>query len=73
MKLSELAPAYRAEERAIRKRIQWLEERLRTEGDPEERLRLRRRIRDLEPMLRQCRELAELTARYYERGYWRNE
>jgi UDP-N-acetyl-D-mannosaminuronate dehydrogenase len=39
-----------------------------------ERIRLlERRIRDLQPLLRQSRELAELTARYYERGYHRSE
>lgn len=32
-----------------------------------------RRIRTLTPLLRQCRELAQLTEHYYERGYCRNE
>ena len=33
---------------------------------------LQRRIRDLEPLHRQTRQLAELTARYYDRGYRKN-
>ena len=39
----------------------------------EERLRLTRRILALEQLLRQSRELAELTQHYYERGYHRSE
>ena len=73
MKLSELSPAYRAGEKAILERIRELSERLETAADPEEIAVLRRRIRDLGPLLRQTRELAELTARYYERGYHRSE
>lgn len=73
MKLSELAPSYRAEERAIQRRIRSLQRKLERESDPEEIRCLQRRIRDLQPLQRQCRELAELTAHYYERGYYRNE
>ena len=73
MKLSELSPDYRAGEKAILTRIGELSERLETAADPAEIVALRRRIRDLGPLLRQTRELAELTARYYERGYHRSE
>ena len=73
MKLSELSPAYRAGEEAILGRIRELSDRLEVAVDPEEIAALRRRIRDLRPLQRECRELAELTARYYERGYHRNE
>ena len=41
--------------------------------DPEEIWHIKRRIAELTPMLTQMNELAELTARYYERGYYRNE
>ena len=41
-------------------------------GDRESAEHLQRRIRDLEPLHRQTRQLAELTARYYDRGYHRN-
>ena len=73
MKLSELSPAYRAGEKAILERIRELSERLETAADPAEIVALRRRIRDLGPLLRQTRELAELMEHYYERGYYRNE
>ena len=35
--------------------------------------RIKRRIAELTPLLTQMNELAELTERYYERGYYRNE
>ena len=41
--------------------------------DPEEIWRYKRRIAELTPMLTQMNELAELTAHYYDRGYYRNE
>ena len=43
------------------------------EKDPEEIFQLKRRILELTPMLTEMNELAELTAHYYDRGYWRNE
>jgi len=73
MKLAELSPAYRVGGEAITGRIEELRKRLKAEKDPEARRILRRRIRELRPMQRQCEELAELTARYYERGYCRDE
>ena len=33
---------------------------------------LQQRIRQLEPLQRESRQLAELTARYYDRGYRKN-
>ena len=72
MKLSELAPLYRAGEEVILERIRELTEQMEGAADPEEIRALGRRIGELKPMMRQCRELAELTARYYERGYCRN-
>ena len=41
--------------------------------DPEEIWHIKRRIHDLTPMLTQMNELAELTAHYYDRGYYRSE
>ena len=40
--------------------------------DENERLQLADRIRLLQAMQREARELAALTEHYYERGYWRN-
>ena len=41
--------------------------------DPEELWHLKRRIAELTPILTQMNELADLTAHYYERGYYRSE
>ena len=41
--------------------------------DPEEVWHIKRRIAELTPMLTQMNELAELTVKYYDRGYWRSE
>lgn len=43
------------------------------EEDPEECWRLKRRITDLMPLLQEARDLALLTAHYYDRSYYRNE
>ena len=57
--------------------IRWKERELRlllaATEDPEEIWRCKRRIAELTPMLTQMNELAELTAHYYDRGYYRNE
>lgn len=45
----------------------------RSSKDPEERFWLKQRIAILTQVLTQTNELAQLTAHYYERGYWRNE
>lgn len=73
MTLIQLSAEYAASAALLRVRIRELRQALRQETDPEERFRLRRRIADLSPMLTQMNQLAELTARYYERGYCRNE
>ena len=40
--------------------------------DPEQIWQLKRRIAELSPILTQMNELAELTAHYYDRGYYRS-
>lgn len=56
----------------FRMRITALREQARR-AETEERESLTRRILELEQLLRQSRELAELTQHYYERGYHRSE
>lgn len=73
MTLAELSGEYEASAALLRTRIRELRQAIRRETDPETRLRLRRRVAELSPMLTQMNQLAELTARYYERGYCRNE
>lgn len=73
MSLADLSPAYEASAQLLRDRMHLLRIRLRETEDPEEQWHLRRRIAELTPILTQMNELAELTAHYYDRGYWRNE
>ncbi len=73
MPLSDLSESYRYAAGLLRTRLAQLRRELARETDPEARFHLKRRILELEPMMTQMNELAELTARYYERGYWRSE
>lgn len=73
MTLRELSPAYRESAELLAARIRQLRRQAKDTDDPEEKWRLRRRIAELQPMLEQTRELAELTEHYYDRGYWRSE
>lgn len=74
MTLLELSVQYRAQADALRARIALLE------GTPPEQgpgeagaLLLQARVHMLRTMWREARDLAVLTARYYERGYRRND
>lgn len=71
MKLAELSLEYRAHAEALKERIQILEV-VRERCREDDRALLDDRIHMLTTMLREARELAVLTARYYERGYRRN-
>ena len=72
MTLQELSVEYRAHARALGERIDLLQHRLDGTEDPDECIRLQERIHMLSVMLREARELAVLTERYYDRGYRRN-
>ena len=73
MTLAELSASYEAAAVPLRARLRELRQLLAVEEDPEDIWHLKRRIAELTPMLTQVNELAELTAHYYDRGYWRNE
>ena len=73
MTLAEMSKDYEASAVLLRARLRLLRQLLAKETDPEEIWHLKRRIAELTPMLTQMNDLAELTARYYERGYYRNE
>lgn len=66
MTLKEMSKCYEAAAVPLRARLKQAE-------NPEEIWHLKRRIAELTPMLTQMNELAELTAHYYDRGYYRNE
>lgn len=71
--MHELSKAYADAALPIRERLRQLRLELEKATDPEQVWHLKRRISDLTPILTQMNELAELTAHYYERGYYRNE
>lgn len=73
MTLAELSRCYEEAAVPLRARLRELRFALAATDDPEEVWHLKRRIAELTPMLTQMNELAELTARYYERGYYRSE
>lgn len=73
MTLKEMSACYEAAAVPLRARLKQLRKALSTETDPEEIWHLKRRIAELTPMLTQMNELAELTAHYYDRGYYRSE
>ena len=72
MTLAELSAGYEASAVLLRARLAQLRRLAEKAEDAEELWHLKRRIAELTPMLTQMNELAELTARYYERGYRRN-
>ena len=73
MTLLEMSAAYRDNAAAIHGRIVELRTLERAQEDPEEAFRLRRRIDELSPLWREARELAALTAHYYDRSYHKHE
>lgn len=73
MTLMELSGAYEASAALLRKRLSELRRMLTQTEDPEVVFALQHRIAQLTPLLTEMNELSELTKRYYERGYWRNE
>ena len=73
MTLKELSQQYEESAQLLRKRLSLLCHMLQEAEDPEEIFHIRRRIAELTPMLTQMNELAELTAHYYDRGYYRND
>ena len=73
MTLQELSLCYEAAAVPLRARLRELRQAMAAADDPEEIWHLKRRIAELTPMLTQMNELAELTAHYYDRGYYRSE
>lgn len=73
MTLLELSRCYEEAAVPLRARLRQLRQMLAEAEEPEEVWHIKRRIAELTPMLTQMNELAELTAHYYERGYYRSE
>ena len=73
MTLQEMSKDYEASAALLRSRLRLLRQELAVATDPEDIWHIKRRIAELTPMLTQMNELADLTAHYYERGYYRSE
>ena len=73
MTLLEMSVYYADSAALIRTRMAELRAAERAETDPDAARRLRLRIETLRPLLREMRELAVLTARYYDRSYHKHE
>ena len=73
MTLAELSEGYEASAALLRARLAQLRRLAEKAEDAEELWHLKRRIAELTPMLTQMNELADLTAHYYDRGYYRSE
>lgn len=73
MTLQEISQCYEAAAIPLRARLRELRHALEKADDPEDIWHLKRRIAELTPLLTQMNELCDLTAHYYERGYYRNE
>ena len=73
MTMLELSRSYEEAAALLRNRLRYLRQEVAASRDPEEIWHLKRRIAELTPILTQMNELADLTAHYYDRGYWRNE
>ena len=73
MTLLEMSALYADSAAVLRLRIAELRKAERAQTDPEAARRLRQRIDMLIPILREMRELAALTAHYYDRSYYKHE
>ena len=73
MTLLEMSAVYADSAAALRLRIAELRAAMGALSDPEELRALRARIAALDPLLRESRALAELTAHYYDRSYRKHE
>ena len=69
MTLLQLSAQYSDSAALLSERLAQLRLALRTTRDGGEAQCLRRRIDELRPMLTQCRQMAQLTARYYDRDF----
>lgn len=69
MTLKEMSVEYTESANLICARIRELRAEKKAANSPTASYKIDRRIKELTPMLQECRDPAELTARYYERSY----
>lgn len=73
MTLKEMSPQYADSAELIRARIRELRAEKKVTNSPTALHKIDQRINELTPMQREMCELSELTKRYYERSYHKNE
>ena len=73
MTLLQLSQEYADSAELVSRRIAQLRQEEIAAAEEDRRIALHRRIAELRPLLRQCRQLGRLTARYYDRSYYRDE
>lgn len=73
MRLCELSEGYREAALPLKDKLRLLRQALKVAEDAQQRADLRHEIALLAGIMTQCRELAALTAHYYERSFWRDE
>ena len=66
MTLREISHQYNTDAQRFARRVRELEQELLRESDAERQLQLKRRVADLQPLLRQSRSMARLTEHYYD-------
>ena len=69
MTMQQLSQQYNAQALDIQQRLAQLRQQSRQITDPLQQDRLQQRIRALQPLLTECRALAQVTEHYYDRGY----
>ena len=73
MTLAEMSPLYKESASALQERIHQLRCAARSQTDPQEARLLEYRILCLQPLMREMRELSQLTTHYYDRSYRKHE
>lgn len=71
--LKELSELYDDAYQLLRGRNKELRARYKASEDPNEKYALKRRMADLDPLLRQSKEMRDICLHYYEKGFFRNE
>ena len=66
MTLREISHQYSADAQRFARRVRELEQQLGRESDTQRQLQLKRRVAELQPLLRQSRSMAHLTEHYYD-------
>ncbi len=73
MQLHQLSPGYEQTAALLRLKLRALREAVKNSSDPQKTAQLKHEISLYSGIMTQCRELARLTAHYYERSFYRDE